>query len=130
MAESDSALRSADRVGFAASFLCAVHCALLPLVLAAVPVFGLKIGGVIDVDQAFAVFATVLGVTTLSLGYRRHRAVRAWAFLLPGIALVWLGSFGPLHDHSVGHVVLMTVGGLALAAAHLVNLRLTHRPTR
>ncbi|GAB2512271.1 MerC domain-containing protein [Lysobacter humi (ex Lee et al. 2017)] len=128
MAESDSALRTADRVGFAASVLCAIHCALLPLALAAVPVLGLKLGGVIDLDQAFVVFATVLGVTTLSFGYRRHRAFRAWAFLVPGIVLVWAGAFGPLHAHGVTHTLLMTVGGLALAAAHVVNLRLSHRP--
>lgn len=127
MAESDSALRTADRVGFAASFLCAVHCALLPLALAAVPVLGLKLGGVIDLDQAFVVFATVLGVTTLSFGYRRHRAFRAWAFLVPGIAMVWAGAFGPLHAHGPIHTLLMTAGGLALAAAHVVNLRLSHR---
>jgi hypothetical protein len=127
MSQSDSALRTADRLGFAASFLCAIHCALLPLALALIPVLGLKLGGVIDLDQAFVVFATLLGVTTLGLGYRRHRAFRAWAFLLPGLLLIWLGAFGPLHDHGVVHTVMMTVGGLALAVAHLLNLRLSHR---
>jgi hypothetical protein len=119
-------LRAADRVGFAASFLCAIHCALLPLVLALLPALGLNAGGWIDLDQAFVVFATVLGLTTLTLGYRRHRAFRAWALLLPGLALVWAGAFTILHTHSLFHAAVMTVGGLLLAAAHLVNLRLTH----
>lgn len=127
MSQPDSALRSADRLGFAASLLCAVHCALLPLALAVLPALGLKVGGFVDFDQAFVVFATLLGATTLTLGYRRHKAFHALALLVPGIALVWVGSFTPLHDHGVGHVVLMVAGGLMLAAAHLVNLRLTHR---
>lgn len=126
MSAPESALRHADRVGFAASFLCAVHCALLPVALALLPALGLNLGGWIDFDQAFVIFATLLGLTTLSLGYRRHRAFRAWALLLPGLALVWLGAFSPLHDHTLGHAAIMVAGGLLLAAAHLLNLRLTH----
>ena len=119
-------LQKADRIGFAASFLCALHCALLPIVLALTPALGLKLGGWIDIDQGFVVFATLLGATTLTLGWRRHRAFRAWALLVPGLALVWAGAFTPLHDHGVVHAVVMTIGGLLLAGAHLLNLRLTH----
>jgi hypothetical protein len=127
MSEPPTALRTADRVGFAASFLCAVHCALAPVLLALVPAFGLRLGGFADIDQAFVVFATVLGVATMTVGYRRHRAFRGWMLLLPGLALIWAGSFTELHDHGWAHVTVMTLGGIALAAAHGVNLRLTHR---
>ncbi|MBW3550759.1 MAG: MerC domain-containing protein [Proteobacteria bacterium] len=130
MPPSQTALRRADRVGFAASFLCAVHCALLPVLLGLMPALGLKIGGWIDFDQAFVVFASLLGATTLGLGYRRHRAFHAWVLLVPGLLLVWVASFTALHDHTTTHVVMMTVGGLALAAAHLINLRLTHAARR
>lgn len=126
MGVTDSNLRKADRVGLAASFLCAIHCALLPLALAVLPALGLNVGGWIDFDQAFVVFATVLGLTTMTLGYRRHRAFRTWALLLPGLALVWAGSFTGLHDHGPAHVGIMVSGGLLLAAAHLLNLRLAH----
>lgn len=119
-------LHKADRVGFAASFLCAIHCALWPWLLALAPAFGLELGGWIDLDQAFVVFASLLGVSTLTLGWRRHRAFHAWALLVPGLVLVWVGAFSPLHNHSMIHAVIMTIGGLLLAMAHLVNLRLTH----
>lgn len=119
-------LHKADRVGFAASFLCALHCALWPWLLALAPAFGLELGGWIDLDQAFVVFATLLGVSTLTLGWRRHRGFHAWALLVPGLVLVWVGAFSPLHNHSMSHAVVMTIGGLLLALAHLVNLRLTH----
>jgi len=126
MSASPSTLGKADRVGFAASFLCAVHCALLPIALALLPSLGLELGGWIDIDQAFVVFATLLGATTLTLGYRRHRAYRAWALLVPALALVWIASFTPLHSHTTGHTLMMTIGGLMLAGAHFLNLRLTH----
>lgn len=119
-------LNRADRIGFAASFLCALHCALLPLALALMPTLGLSVGGRVDIDQAVTVFATLLGCTTLAIGWRRHRAFRAWMLLLPGLALVWVGAFSPLHDHGLLHAGLMTAGGLMIAGAHLLNLRLTH----
>lgn len=122
-------LNRADRIGFAASFLCALHCALLPLALALMPTLGLSAGGWVDIDQAVTVFATLLGCTTLAIGWRRHRAFRAWMLLLPGLALVWAGAFSPLHDHGVLHAGLMTAGGLLIAGAHLLNLRLTHAAT-
>ncbi|MCX7556984.1 MerC domain-containing protein [Xanthomonadaceae bacterium JHOS43] len=125
--QDDSFQRAGDRVGMWASFACALHCALLPLALALMPTLGLGAFSLVDIDQAFVVFATVLGVTTLTMGYRRHRGFAAWAFLLAGLALVWVNTFTVLHDHSLWHAVMMTIGGLLIAAAHLVNLRLTHR---
>jgi hypothetical protein len=123
-------LHKADRIGFAASFLCAIHCALWPWLFALMPAFGLEAGGWIDFDQAFVVFATALSVSTLTLGWRRHRAFHAWAILIPGLALIWLGAFGRFHIHGGAHSVVMTTGGLLLALAHVVNLRLTHALAR
>lgn len=119
-------LATADRVGAAAATVCAVHCALLPLVLGLAPALGLRLGGWVDFDQAFVVFASLLAGATLALGYRRHREFRAWALLVPALVLVWAGSFTSLHDHTTGHLVVMVAGGVLLAAAHLLNLRLTH----
>ncbi|MGQ0799543.1 MAG: MerC domain-containing protein [Pseudomarimonas sp.] len=118
---------TADRVGIAGSLLCAVHCALMPLVLSLLPALGVGLLDSVDLDQAFVIFATLLGIATLSTGFRRHRTHHAWALLVPGLAMVWLGSFTSLHDHSIGHALMMTVGGLFIAAAHFANLRLTHR---
>lgn len=118
---------TADRVGMLGSLLCAVHCALMPLLLALLPALGVGALGLGDIDQMVVVFATVLGITSLTLGFRRHRAFRAWALLVPGLLLVWAGSFTTLHDHSAAHVLLMVAGGLLIAGAHLLNLRLSHQ---
>lgn len=122
----EALLARGDRIGMFGSVLCAVHCALLPLLVAVLPTLGLGAFSLIDIDQAFTVFATLLGVTTLSVGFRRHRAFHAWMFLIPGLVLVWLASFSPLHDHSIWHVLMMVAGGASMATAHFVNLRLTH----
>ena len=124
------ALEIGDRVGLFSAGLCALHCALLPVLAAVLPALGMSVGGFGDLDQAFVLFASVLGTTTVVVGYRRHRILKAAGFLLPGLGLLWLGSFTALHDHGLWHALVMTCGGLLLALAHVYNLRLTHRAGR
>ena len=116
-----------DRLGAVGSLLCAVHCALLPVAIALLPAAGLA-GLSSDVfERAFVAFATVLGLSSIAWGYRRHRALRAVALLLPGLSVLWAGLlFQPLHESLVPHAVAMTVGGALVGFAHLANLRL-HR---
>ncbi len=114
-----------DRIGMWASIACAVHCALLPLALVLAPALGLGIIGWLDMDQLFAIVATVLGVTMLILGYRRHRTVSVWILMLAGLALIWANAFTPLHQHGLWHAVMMVTGGLMIAWAHWRNTRLT-----
>lgn len=116
--------RTGDRVGMWASLLCAVHCALLPLALAALPALGLTAFDVIDIDGALAIVATLLGIAMMLLGYRRHRSRWGWALLIPGLILIWLNTFTHLHDHSISHAVMMCLGGLMIASAHFLNVRL------
>jgi hypothetical protein len=112
-----------DRIGMWASLTCAIHCALWPLALLMLPAAGLAVLPWADIDQIFVLFATVLGLTMVSLGFRRHRAFAAWVLLLAGLALVWANAFTPLHEHAVWHAIMMATGGGLIAAAHLVNRR-------
>lgn len=121
-----SRLRLADRFGASASLMCAVHCALLPLAIAAVPTLGLTLAGEASFERAFTVFATVLAGATLVAGYRRHRTLGALMFLVPGVLAIWFGAFGPMGHDNVTHAVVMAVGGTLIAAAHLLNIRLAH----
>lgn len=114
-----------DRIGMWASLACAVHCALLPLALVLAPALGLGMIGWLDMDQLFAIVATVLGVAMLVLGYRRHRAASVWILMLAGLGLIWANAFTPLHQHGLSHAVMMVIGGLMIAWAHWRNSRLT-----
>lgn len=116
-----------DRFGATGSLLCAVHCAVLPLVLALAPSLGLSFWLGDGVEVSIVVFVTLLGLSSLVMGYRRHKAMHALALLLPGLALLWLGLlYDPLHHAVVPHAVVMTLGGTLVGIAHLVNLRLNH----
>ncbi len=119
--------RVLDKFGTTSSLVCALHCALLPLLISILPALGLSALAWSGFEWAFVCFATSLGLFSLWLGYKRHKGYRALLFLIPGLALVWLGVLLPaLHDRTVVHAVVMSVGGTLIAVAHLVNLRLSH----
>lgn len=118
----------ADRVGAAASFLCALHCAALPFVLALLPLIGLEFLADHRFERGFVIFACALALGSLLSGYRRHHRSLPLRLALPGLALLLIGvTFA--EKYSVGlHSALVTCGGLLVAAAHFVNLRVdAHR---
>lgn len=116
-----------DRLGATGSLVCAIHCALLPLLIALLPSLGVAAWLGDGFEQGFVVFASLLGLSTLVWSYRRHRAVRALGLLLPGLAALWIGVlYAPLHHSVVPHAVVMTFGGTMVGLAHLANLRLNH----
>jgi len=119
--------RLLDRLGAGGSLLCAIHCALLPLVIALLPSVGITALGGEGFEFGFVLFATGLGLLSLILGYRRHGEVRALGLLLPGLAILWIGVlYAPLHHTLVAHAIAMTIGGTLVGLAHLANLRLNH----
>jgi MerC mercury resistance protein len=124
----DSRFRSLlDRFGATGSMICAVHCALTPVLLAAIPSLGLSVWLGDGFERGFVVFVTVVGLFSLLWGYRRHRAFRALTLLLVGLAILWAGVYVPLlHHQVVVHAIAMTLGGTLVGLAHLVNLRLNH----
>jgi hypothetical protein len=118
--------RLADRFGATASFLCAVHCALLPLVIATLPALGLSFLADHRYERGFIAFASVLAVTTFIVGYRRHRRFRAFWFLMPGILLLAAGIAVDFEASAMTHAVLVAMGGTLVAISHVTNLRLAH----
>jgi hypothetical protein len=116
-----------DRLGATGSLLCAIHCALVPLLIALLPSLGLAIWFGEGFERGFVLFATLLGLFTLLWGYRRHRVVRALGLLVPGLGVLWIAVlYPPVHNAVVAHAVTMTFGGTLVGLGHLANLRLNH----
>lgn len=116
-----------DRLGATGSLVCAIHCAVIPVLIAVLPSLGIAIWLGEGFERGFVMFASLLGLFTLIQGYRRHRAIRALGLLVPGLAALWFGtSYEPLHHAVVPHAVIMTFGGTLVGLAHLANLRLNH----
>ena len=123
-----SLARFGDSFGAIGAVVCAIHCALLPFVVAILPTLGLGLLASHGVEFLYVAFATLLALTSLVQGYLRHRIFRALSFAVPGLLTVWTGVLLPaIHDNVVPHAVVMTCGGMLIATAHFINLKLTHR---
>jgi hypothetical protein len=123
----DALAHVADRVGAVASFLCAVHCAALPFFIAVLPALGLSFLADHRFERIFIAFASCLALAALIRGYRRHRVARPLYFVMPGLALLWIGAWVfDAEGTLVLHATLVALGGCCVAYSHVLNLRMSH----
>lgn len=113
----------ADRIGATASFLCAIHCALMPFVLVLLPLVGLEFLADPRFERGFVLFACALALVALVRGFRRHQKPLPLLLAIPGLALLLLGVTYAEGYSVMLHSVMVTSGGLLLASAHFINLR-------
>lgn len=120
-----------DWLGAGASFICALHCAAVPVVLALAPLAGAHWLASHVFDQWAVAIALSFGAAVIGAAYCTHRWRQVLAMYLGSAALMLTGAF-VAHDHTVLHAGLLSLGGLLLAATHVVNRRSAsrHRCTR
>lgn len=124
--------RFADRLGIAATSLCAVHCIALTVLLWLSPViwlkreaFGVPVGWLLAVEVGFAAVGIAAAVLAFGSGYRVHRRLGPGAFFVSGVALLGAGVFGPLHYVRFWGTAMVLLAGVLLVTGHLWNLRLS-----
>lgn len=61
-----------DALGIATSVACAIHCAVLPLLLSSLPIFGINIIENVAFEYGMIVLAAAIGAYALYHGYRKH----------------------------------------------------------
>ncbi len=115
-----------DRFGALASMLCAVHCALLPLIFGLLPALGLGFLAAHGFEQVFVSFAIVLASISLIYGLRKHGSYRAFGLLIPGIILLVVGVLLGVDHSNPWHALIVSIGGGLIALSHILNMRLTH----
>lgn len=99
---------------------CAVHCAVLPFVAAALPALGVAWFGDERLGNAAIMFSALLAVLALTRGCRRHRSPQPVLVAALGFATL-IGAEGVAENSLLGSVVLSGSGGLVIAGAHLLN---------
>ena len=112
-----------DALGIATSLACAIHCALLPILLSTLPVFGINIIHNSFFEWGMIALAFMVGSFSLFHGYVKHHRS-----LLP----VFIFSIGFLFLVLKQFVAPLEYGFLFIAvsliiAAHFYNYRLCHR---
>jgi hypothetical protein len=61
-----------DALGIGTSLACAIHCALLPLILTSLPVLGIEVIDNVAFEYTMIFIALGIGSFALLHGYRRH----------------------------------------------------------
>ena len=114
--------QSWDRIGIVASSACAVHCAVLPFAVAALPFVGLQHLGDERLEWTMVLLTAVVGLVGHARAYRfNHRHLAPALIFIAGLLLV-VGARLFLETHRLGPWALVIGGGLA-AASHWANLR-------
>jgi hypothetical protein len=118
---SGSIVARLDTMGATASTLCAVHCALMPMVVTSLPFIGLSILAD-EATENFGLFLSAsLGVSSLSLGYRKHRSRQALATLVLGLVFLALGRVVEGRAYEPIGIPLIVAGGLTIVGSHVMN---------
>jgi hypothetical protein len=114
-------LPALDRLGVASSTLCAVHCLVTPLAMAALPFLGLEAALGESLEWGFVATGLAVGTLTLVPSFRRlHRRLLPLALFIAGMSL-WVAARAGLSSASPLELPLVLAGSAAVVTAHLVN---------
>ncbi|MDB6027119.1 MAG: hypothetical protein JWM68_3342 [Verrucomicrobiales bacterium] len=125
-----SLLPRLDAAGATLSTLCAIHCVLMPFVLALLPAFGLSFLADRTLERTLCVSLMALASFCLWNGFRQHRHWRVYLWLAVGLPLIAYAQWNLPDDCCLAkhdgrfESTFMFVGGLVVAAGHLHNRRL------
>lgn len=111
-----------DKLGATISGACAAHCALAPLLITLAPLLGISF--ILDKRFETAMILVAVGLASLSIGWgfvKKHRRFLPLGVFLLGLALIAIAQFG---FFALPEPAFMALGGLSIAASHLVNARL------
>jgi hypothetical protein len=108
-----------DAIGVGTSIACAIHCALLPLFLTSLPLFGINIIHNIYFEVGMIFLSLCIGAWSFYHGYRKHHhSLVPVTIFLAGFAFLVLKQF---FVHYETWLLFPAVG--LIVTAHLVNFR-------
>lgn len=114
-----SLLGKMDRIGFTASALCAVHCALMPFVITLLPLLGLEFLSSVWFEVGIISLSITIGFSSLLPSYLRyHRKALPIVLLIVGFVLIFGAHMLGIHEWEP---VLVPLGGFTIAGAHFLN---------
>jgi MerC mercury resistance protein len=112
---------NSDVFGIGTSIACAVHCAILPLFLSGLSVFGVNILHNFWFEGGMILLAFAVGILSLRHGYRRHHRSPV-PFLLFSAGMIFL--FAKQYWH-VYELFLLPFAVILIISAHISNFRYT-----
>jgi hypothetical protein len=112
-----------DALGIGTSVLCAIHCALLPILMSTLPVFGVNIIHNVIFEWGMIVLAFAVGSYSLFHGYiKHHRSLVPVLIFSFGFIFLVLKQFFTAYE-----IPLLLVAVAFIISAHFYNYQLCHR---
>lgn len=108
-----------DALGVTVSVACAIHCALLPLVLSSLPLFGVNIIDNAYFEYGMIILAFLVGVYSLYHGFKKHH--HNWLPLIIFTAGM-LCLFGKQIFHNL-HNYLLIPAVVLIILSHYLNFK-------
>ena len=108
-----------DALGIAASIACAIHCAVLPLIMSSLPILGINIINNFWFEIFMIVLAMGIGLHSLTHGFKKHhhRVLPIIVFII-GISLLLVKQI--LHQYQIWFLVPAVI---LIVSAHYINYR-------
>ena len=108
-----------DALGISASLACAIHCALLPLFMTSLPLFGMNIINNSTFEGFMILLALAIGGYSLYHGYKKHHhSFLPLVLFLAGMSFLVLKTV--LHEYELW---LLIPAVLLIVAGHVHNYR-------
>lgn len=108
-----------DALGITASVACAIHCAILPLVMSSLPLFGIEMLDNSTFEIGMIVLAAAIGIYSLYHGYKLHH--HQWLpLVLFLIGILLLCAKQVWHDKQLW---LLAPAVFSIVVAHFLNYR-------
>ena len=109
-----------DALGISASLACAIHCAILPLILTSLPVLGVDIIDNKSFEYFMIVLAFAIGAYSFWHGFKRHH--HSWVpFIVFSIGILFLVAKQVWQSYQWW---LLPIALVFIIYAHLRNFRL------
>lgn len=108
-----------DALGISASLACAIHCAVLPLILTSLPVFGINVIDNLLFEYFMIFLAFAIGAWSMWHGYRKHHhSLLPLSVFLGGVVFLLLKQIW--HQHQLW---FLPVAVTLIVVAHVINYR-------
>ena len=112
-----------DILGFFASTLCAIHCAILPFILSFLSLLGMEFMSNPKFEWAMLINSIVLALTSFLIGYyKHHQDSEALSIML--IAFIFFVLGYPRDSPALLNEISLPIGGVIMAYAHYRNWKL------
>lgn len=108
-----------DTLGITTTIICAIHCAVLPLMLTSLPLFGKNLIDNLFFEYLMIALAAVIGLYSLTHGFKKHHHAKT-PIIIFGFGILMLILKQVFHDNQL---LFLIPGVISIIAAHMLNIR-------